>query len=131
MDGMDDWCTKHHRESGLTKRVLESSISMDQAESQILDFLKLHIPEPKVGVLAGNSVHVDRQFLCKDMPRIVNHLHYRIVDVSTVKELCRYWYPGLKAFHKKGLHRAFDDIEESIEELKFYRKNVFKQILLD
>lgn len=128
MNSMDKWCTHTHRESGLTQKVLNSSITMGEAETMILSFIEEHIPDKKVGILAGNSVHVDRQFLQKDMPLIADHLHYRIVDVSTIKELVRRWYPAgsIQPPHKKLAHRAREDIEESIEELIFYRSNYFK-----
>jgi oligoribonuclease len=91
-----------------------------------MDFITTHIPEPRVGILAGNSIHVDRQFLMKDMPRITNHLHYRIVDVSSIKVLSQSWYPDLKYPQKKNVHRALEDIEESIEELLFLKEKIFK-----
>ncbi|KAF9978096.1 Oligoribonuclease, mitochondrial, partial [Mortierella antarctica] len=115
-------------ESGLTAAVLASTISTAQACEQVLAFIKEHIPTPRVGILAGNSVHADKVFLEREMPAIVDHLHYRIVDVSTVKELSRRWYP--EAFtrvpEKMGAHRALDDIKESIQELQYYRGAVFK-----
>ncbi|KAJ3407475.1 hypothetical protein CcCBS67573_g00585 [Chytriomyces confervae] len=128
LDSMDDWCTKHHGESGLTQSALESQISMHQAEQQILSFIKRHIPNQRVGLLAGNSVHMDKEFLRKDMPALLNHLHYRLVDVSTVKELLARWNPELldKAPRKKMTHRALDDIRESIEELRYYKSCAFK-----
>lgn len=94
----------------------------------MLDFVKNHVHTAGVAPLAGNSIHVDRQFLSKYMPKFTEYLHYRIVDVSTVKELCRRWYPGQfgKAPPKQGKHRALEDIKESIEELKYYRSSIFK-----
>ncbi|KAI9283667.1 ribonuclease H-like domain-containing protein [Umbelopsis sp. AD052] len=128
MDNMNDWCVEHHGASGLTKQVLESTISVQEAEAQVLDFIVKHVPQPGVAQLAGNSVHADKRFLEKEMPSIVEHLHYRIVDVSTVKELARRWYPDTyNALVKKGAHRAMGDIIESIEELKFYRQTLFKK----
>ncbi|KAI8991752.1 ribonuclease H-like domain-containing protein [Mycotypha africana] len=125
MDDMNEWCIEHHGKSGLTKQVLESKISAQEAEKQVYDFLKKHVPAG-VAPLAGNSVHADKQFLLKEMPSVVEHLHYRIVDVSTIKELSKRWYPDIAAsVVKKGGHRALDDIVESIEELKYYRENVF------
>jgi oligoribonuclease len=128
MDTMDAWCTSTHGKSGLTASVLDSTLTTQQAELQILDFIQQHVPLPRVGVLAGNSVHVDRQFLQQDMPRITDHLHYRIVDVSTLKELAYRWHPKLLSLQprKKETHRALDDILESIQELKFYQSKVFK-----
>ncbi len=95
LDGMDEWCVKHHGDSGLTQQVLESIISLKEAESRLLTFIKTWIPEQQVGILAGNSVHADRAFLLKDFPSVAAHLHYRIVDVSTVKELLRRWNPSV------------------------------------
>jgi len=127
MDDMNDWCKEHHGASGLTDQVLKSTIDIHQAQSQVLDFIKTHIPEPGIAQLAGNSVHADKRFLEKEMPQVVDHLHYRIVDVSTVKELARRWYPKTyEDLHKKGAHRAMGDILESIEELKFYRERIFQ-----
>ncbi|PKK79830.1 Rexo2 protein [Rhizophagus irregularis] len=127
MDGMGDWCKKHHGESGLTSAVLDSNITTSEASNQIIEFLKKHIPKSKVAPLAGNSVHSDKVFLQKEMPEVIDYLHYRIVDVSTVKELCRRWYPSIfqNAPQKKLSHRSLDDIEESINELKYYRQNIF------
>ena len=127
MKDMDVWCTEQHGKSGLTKQVIESDISLQQAESIMLAFVekntrKGHCP------LAGNSVHADKKFLDKHMPSFINHLHYRIVDVSSIKELCRRWYPCeyARSPSKKGNHRALDDIQESINELKFYKEEIFK-----
>ncbi|KAJ2992577.1 hypothetical protein HDV02_002985 [Globomyces sp. JEL0801] len=95
------------RYSGLTAAVSESKISTQEAQELVVEFLKTHVPHAKVAVLAGNSVHVDRQFLCQEMPDLIQHLHYRIVDVSTIKELSRRWYPDDHP-PKKGLaHRLF------------------------
>ena len=128
LDGMDAWCTKTHGESGLTQRVRESKLTLADAEAQVMEFL-----EKTCGLktftcpLAGNSVHADKIFLHKDMPRLHSFLHYRIVDVSTIKELVKRWMPSdkFKAPPKKLAHRALEDIEESIEELKFYQKVIF------
>ena len=127
MDSMNDWCKKTHTESGLISSVLNSTVSMKDAETQILAFIKEHIPQEKIAILAGNSIHVDKQFLLKDMPLIVEHLHYRLLDVSTVKELCSRWYPEEfnAAAAKACTHRALDDIKESIAELQYYRSAIF------
>ncbi|KAK7481616.1 hypothetical protein BaRGS_00016213 [Batillaria attramentaria] len=127
MDEMNDWCKEHHGQSGLTRAVLESKTSMEEAEKQVLSFVQQHT-EPGWAPLGGNSIHVDRVFLMAQMPSIVNHLHHRIIDVSTVKELCRRWYPDTKQnAPKKNLsHRAMDDIRESIQELQYYRQAIFK-----
>ncbi|KAI7903307.1 ribonuclease H-like domain-containing protein [Cokeromyces recurvatus] len=125
MDNMNAWCIEHHGASGLTQQVLDSKITVEEAESQVCDFLKQHIPAG-VAPLAGNSVHADKRFLSKEMPRLVDYLHYRIVDVSTVKELAKRWYPKTAAgVVKKAGHRAMDDIIESIEELKYYKEHIF------
>jgi oligoribonuclease len=124
---MNDWCIEHHGKSGLTDLVRNSTINTADAESQVLKFIKQHIPEQKAGILAGNSVHVDRQFLCQEMPELIEHLHYRIVDVSTIKELVSNWCPKIRKFSKKEAHRALDDIEESIAELLYYKTLAFQE----
>lgn len=127
LDAMDAWNKAHHGASGLLDRVRASTLDEAEAERQTLEFVAAHV-EAKAAPLAGNSVHQDRLFLAKYMPALTAHLHYRIVDVSTVKELVRRWYP--EAFdarpRKKGKHRALDDIRESIEELRYYRRTAFR-----
>ncbi|MGH1343011.1 MAG: oligoribonuclease [Nannocystales bacterium] len=125
LDAMDEWCTNHHGESGLTAGVKASTTSLAQAEAQTLAFLE---PLCKAGAspLCGNSIWQDRRFISRYMPKLDAFLHYRMIDVSTVKELTRRWYPDTKAPPKGQSHRALDDIRESISELKFYRENVFK-----
>ncbi|KAL2076874.1 hypothetical protein ACEWY4_027521 [Coilia grayii] len=127
LDGMSEWCKTHHGNSGLTQAVRDSKISLQDAEREFLSFIQKYTP-PRQCPLAGNSVHADKRFLDKYMPQFMSQLHYRIVDVSTVKELCRRWYPEeyRKAPSKRGSHRALDDIRESIKELKFYRQAIFK-----
>lgn len=127
MKKMNEWCIKHHGESGLTEEVRNSKTSLQQAEMEMLSFVRQHTPKGYCP-LAGNSVHADKGFLAKYMPQFMSHLHYRIVDVSTVKELCRRWYPETyeKAPRKRASHRALADIKESIKELKFYRQNIFR-----
>jgi len=124
---MDDWNREHHGASGLTERVRASEVSEAQAEARMLAFLEEHC-EKGVAPLAGNSVHQDRRFLRRYMPRIDDFLHYRIVDVSTLKELVRRWYPEVDAGAppKKESHRAMDDIRESLEELRYYRAKAFR-----
>ena len=124
LDGMDAWCREHHGASGLSDRVLASEVTMQQAESQTLDFIRNHVPE-LASPLCGNSIHQDRRFLVRHMPTLEAYMHYRNVDVSTVKELVRRWYPELPAPEKRGAHLALDDIRESIEELRYYRRHVF------
>ncbi|XP_062894534.1 small fragment nuclease [Mobula hypostoma] len=128
LDGMSEWCAQHHGKSGLTQAVRDSKISLQQAEYEFLSFVRQHTP-PGLCPLAGNSVHADKKFLDKYMPQFMKHLHYRIIDVSTIKELCRRWYPDKyeDAPKKKASHRALDDIRESIKELQFYRKHIFKE----
>nr|KAF6324775.1 hypothetical protein mMyoMyo1_008247 [Myotis myotis] len=128
LDSMSDWCKEHHGKSGLTKAVKESTVTLQQAEYEFLSFVRQQTP-PGLCPLAGNSVHADKKFLDKYMPQFMKHLHYRIIDVSTVKELCRRWYPEEYEFapKKAASHRALDDISESIRELQFYRNNIFKK----
>ena len=124
---MDEWNTKHHRASGLTQRVKDATISDAEAEAQTIAFINAHVPAKERPVLAGNSIHQDRRFIRRYMPQLEKRLHYRMVDVSTVKELARRWYPQVTAKQpqKKDTHRALDDIRESIDELRFYRGQVF------
>ena len=124
---MDDWNTKHHGASGLTERVRQSQITDADAEAQTIAFIDAHVSARERPVLAGNSIHQDRRFIRRYMPALEKRLHYRMVDVSTIKELARRWYPQIIARQppKRDTHRAFDDIRESIEELRFYRGQVF------
>ncbi|MEK9730529.1 MAG: oligoribonuclease [Candidatus Poseidoniales archaeon] len=125
ISGMDEWNTLHHHRSGLVDRIRNEGVSCKEAESQTLAFLK-QWTTPGSSPLCGNSVWNDRQFLQKEMPELVQYLHYRMIDVSTVKELSRRWYPDEGKFPKKAAHLALDDIRESIEELKFFRDLIFK-----
>ncbi|XP_013886325.1 small fragment nuclease [Austrofundulus limnaeus] len=127
LDGMSDWCKEHHGQSGLTQAVRDSKISLEQAEYEFLSFVRQHTP-PGQCPLAGNSVHADKRFLDKHMSQFMYHLHYRIIDVSTIKELCRRWFPEEyeKMPQKSSTHRALEDIQESIKELQFYRASIFK-----
>ncbi|KAK2879917.1 hypothetical protein Q8A73_023729 [Channa argus] len=127
LEGMSDWCKEHHGKSGLTQAVRDSKITLQQAEYEFLSFVRQHTP-PGQCPLAGNSVHADKRFLDKFMPQFMYHLHYRIIDVSTIKELCRRWFPEeyKTVPHKKATHRALDDILESIKELQYYRASIFK-----
>ena len=121
---MDSWNQKQHTKSGLWKKVLQSSLSVEDAELQTLQFLQAHL-KPRSAPLCGNSVHQDRRFLNKYMKRIDEFLHYRIIDVSTIKEISNRWYKNIPHHTKKNSHRALDDILESIDELKYYRKQIF------
>ena len=124
----DEWCTKTHGESGLTVKVVASKTTPEQAATDLLDYIKKFIPEPKRGLLAGNSVHADKAFLRKEPYKKVHDLlSHRILDVSTLKELARRWKPELaKGLVKQGKHEALADIYESIEELKYYRETFLK-----
>ena len=125
MDGMDEWCTTHHGQSGLTKRVLETSMTMGQAEQETIAFLEKYVPKG-VSPICGNSVGQDRRFLYQYMPALESYFHYRYIDVSTIKELAKRWQPEvLKGFSKTGSHLAMDDIKESIAELAYYRTHFF------
>src|SRR5690606_27601964 len=123
---MDNWCTSHHKKSGLTDAVLASTTSLDEAYDQTLAFIKQYCL-PKTGILSGNTIGQDRNFLAKYMPQIVDYLHYRMIDVTTIKELVARWYPQDKnsEYKKIDCHRALNDVLESIAEVIHYRKNFF------
>jgi oligoribonuclease len=125
---MEDVVRDMHTSSGLVKAIEASTTTLDEAGALTLDFIKQHVPEPRTVPLSGNSIGTDRRFLAVHLPAIEDHLHYRSVDVSTVKELARRWYPDVVAGapRKGGAHRALDDIRESVEELRYYRETVFK-----
>jgi len=120
----DEWSYEHHSKSGLLDLSRRSSIDLKTAEEEIVEFLAQYI-KPKTSPLCGNSVWQDRRFLIKYMPKFESFLHYRIVDVSTIKELVRRWYPTLPEFKKKKSHNSLADIYESIAELMYYREHVF------
>ena len=123
LDGMDEWNTEHHNNSGLVARVKESRISEMQAQAQTLDFLKEHV-EAGMSPMCGNSICQDRRFLANYMPELEAFFHYRNLDVSTLKELARRWKPEiLDGFKKENKHLALDDIRESIAELQYYREH--------
>jgi oligoribonuclease len=125
---MSDVVRDMHTRSGLLAAIEASTIGLDDARGTTLEFLKTHIPEPGTVPLCGNSIGTDRRFLARWMPEVEMHLHYRSVDVSTIKELCRRWYPEVAAAapRKAGGHRALDDIRESVAELRYYRETVFR-----
>ena len=126
LEQMDEWNKTHHGESGLWRRVLESECCIEEAEAVTLEFVGKHV-EPQQSPLCGNSIWQDRRFLTSYMPTLERYLHYRVIDVSTLKELARYWVPDVYNQVKKiGSHRANDDIRESIEELRLYRANLLK-----
>ena len=123
---MDSWNQEHHSASGLWGKVLASEMTLSEAETLTLDFLKKHVGA-NASPLAGSSIWQDRRFITKYMKRIDEYLHYRLVDVSSFKEMIKRWYPSYPVkLEKKNSHRALDDIRESIEELKFYREHFFK-----
>ena len=125
LEAMDEWNTKHHGESGLVDRVRASTIDMEQAEQQTLRFI-MDFVGPNSAPLCGNSIHQDRRFLRKYMPHLQNYLHYRNIDVSSIKEVVTRWYgPELQPPRKQNTHQAMDDIRESIGELRHYREHVF------
>ena len=129
LDQMDDWCTHNHGASGLTAACLESTLTHQQAAKGLLEYIEKYVPEPRRGLLAGNSVHCDKAFLSKPpYNSVTDYLSYRILDVSSLKEAARRWSPDevlLNVPPKKGLHQAREDILESIEEAKYYRDRCF------
>jgi oligoribonuclease len=126
LEGMDPIVQEMHTSSGLLE-LIPGGVSLAEAEAQILGYVREHVPEARKAPLAGSSVYVDRGFLARDMPELDAHLHYRLVDVSSVKELARRWYPRtyFASPEKKGNHRALGDIRDSIAELRYYREAVF------
>lgn len=124
--GMDEWNQRTHGESGLLDRVRKSGVSLAEAESQTLQFIKAHVGE-KTAPLCGNTVWQDRRFLFRHMPTLEAYLHYRIIDVSTLKELARRWQPAIASgFRKQGAHTALADIRESLDELRYYRSTFLR-----
>ena len=126
IDQMGDFVREMHEKSGLLTE-LDEGITLQEAEEQVLAYVKQHCPDGSRPPLAGNTVATDRSFLARDMPALETFLHYRIVDVSSIKELSRRWFPRayFQAPAKRGNHRALADIQESIEELRYYREAVF------
>jgi oligoribonuclease len=127
LDSMVDVVTQMHTASGLTEAVRASSTSLADAEQQVLAYIRRHVPEARRAPLCGNSIATDRTFIARYMPTLDDHLHYRMVDVSSIKELARRWYPRVyfNAPAKSGGHRALGDIEDSINELRYYRETLF------
>jgi oligoribonuclease len=125
LDNMGEWCQEHHGQSGLTAACRASTISLVEAERLTLEFLARFCP-PGASPLCGNTIGQDRRFLVKHMPALERFVHYRSVDVTTVKELCQRWYPAVPGYPKAETHRALDDIRESLGELRHYRKHVFR-----
>ena len=124
---MDQFVVDMHTRSGLLPAIKASTMTLEQAGAETLAFIKLHAPEQRTVPLCGNSIGTDRRFLAQYLPDIENWLHYRSVDVSSVKELVRRWYPAVRSERprKAGQHRALDDIRESVNELRYYRERVF------
>ena len=123
----DEVVARMHRSSGLTEEVRASTIDVATAEELVMDYIRSHVPQAKTAPLAGNSIGTDRGFITRDMPTLDDYLHYRMIDVSSIKELCRRWYPKIYYGQpEKGLaHRALADIQESIRELRYYRRIAF------
>jgi oligoribonuclease len=127
LDTMVPYVRDMHASSGLTEQVRSSTVTLGAAETMVLDYIKKYVPEPKSSPLCGNSIGTDRGFLSRDMPALDEHLHYRMIDVSSMKELAKRWYPRVyQSQPAKGLaHRALADIYESVQELAFYRQTLF------
>ncbi|MEU8369325.1 oligoribonuclease [Micromonospora tulbaghiae] len=127
LDSMPEIVRTMHAKSGLTEEVRRSTVTLAEAEDMVLDYVTSYVKDPRTAPLCGNSIATDRGFLARDMTRLDAHLHYRMIDVSSIKELCRRWYPRVYFGQpQKGLaHRALADIRESIRELEYYRRTVF------
>ncbi|GAA0379460.1 MULTISPECIES: oligoribonuclease [Micromonospora] len=127
LDAMPEIVRTMHGKSGLTEEVRRSTVTLAEAEDMVLDYVSRHVKDPRTAPLCGNSIATDRGFIARDMPRLDAHLHYRMIDVSSIKELCRRWYPRVYFGQpQKGLaHRALADIRESIRELEYYRRTIF------
>ncbi|GAA4682628.1 oligoribonuclease [Phytohabitans rumicis] len=125
--GMPEVVREMHEKSGLTDEVRRSAVTVPEAEDLIMEYVTSWVPDPRSAPLCGNSIATDRGFVARDMPRLDAHLHYRMIDVSSIKELCRRWYPRVYFGQPaKGLaHRALADIRESVRELEYYRRTVF------
>lgn len=126
LDQMNEFVTTMHTTSGLITE-LDAGVSLREAEEQVLDYVRTFVPEPRKAPMAGNTIGTDRTFLARDMAELEGWLHYRVIDVSSIKELSRQWFPRayFAAPTKGGEHRALIDIQESIEELRYYRRAVF------
>ena len=126
LGGMDSWNQSTHARSGLIQKVKDSILGEAEVETRMLDFLREHVP-PKTSPMCGNTICQDRRFLARWMPALEDYFHYRNLDVSTLKELCKRWQPDVaKAWVKQGKHEALADIYESIDELKYYREHFVK-----
>lgn len=127
LDNMVEVVAQMHKRSGLIEEVRTSTVDLATAEELVMDYIRSHVKSAKTAPLAGNSIATDRGFIARDMPILDNYLHYRMIDVSSIKELCRRWYPRIYYGQpEKGLaHRALADIQESIKELRYYRRTAF------
>ncbi|WP_073832402.1 oligoribonuclease [Micromonospora sp. CB01531] len=127
LDGMPEIVQTMHAKSGLTEAARRSTVTLAEAEDMVLDYITTYVKDSGSAPLCGNSIATDRGFIARDMPRLDAHLHYRMIDVSSIKELCRRWYPRVYFGQpQKGLaHRALADIRESIRELEYYRRTIF------
>lgn len=127
LEGMPEIVRTMHAKSGLTEEVRRSTVTLAEAEDMVLDYVTTHVKDVRSAPLCGNSIATDRGFIARDMRRLDAHLHYRMIDVSSIKELCRRWYPRVYFGQpQKGLaHRALADIRESIRELEYYRQTIF------
>ncbi|MEV7328853.1 oligoribonuclease [Micromonospora sp. NPDC093244] len=127
LEAMPEIVQTMHAKSGLTEEVRRSAVTLAEAEDLVLEYVRTFVKDPRTAPLCGNSIATDRGFIARDMPRLDAHLHYRMIDVSSIKELCRRWYPRVYFGQpQKGLaHRALADIRESIRELEYYRRTIF------
>jgi oligoribonuclease len=128
LDRMDDFVRRMHEKSGLLMEIGASPVSLTDAGARALAYVRTHVPKPGVAPLCGNSIGVDRRFLDRQLPELDTYLHYRSIDVSSLKELCRRWYPEAYRLRpsKAEAHRALDDVRESIAELRYYRETILK-----
>jgi oligoribonuclease len=128
LDAMDDFVRKMHTKSGLVSEIEASPVTLADAGARTLDYVRLHVPEAGVAPMCGNSIGVDRRFLDQQLPELDRYLHYRSIDVSSFKELCRRWYPDVYKHrpHKVETHRALADVRESIAELRYYREHMLR-----
>jgi oligoribonuclease len=126
---MDDFVRTMHTKSGLLPQITESAVDTGRAEEEVLAYVRKHVAQPGTSPLCGNSIGMDRRFLAKYMPELDGYLHYRSIDVSSLKELCRRWYPQVYRGRpgKSEQHRALDDISESISELRYYREHMLRE----
>jgi oligoribonuclease len=127
---MDDFVTKMHTRSGLLTEIAASDVTLADAQTRALDYVRAHVPDARTAPLCGNSIGVDRRFMHQQLPELDEYLHYRSVDVSSLKELCRRWYPAIYKQRpgKNETHRALDDVRESIAELRYYRDTMLRPI---